>query len=590
MTFWNSLLNSTYMEKLYRLLFFCAVFLFILETSPSLAQQNNAFGVEAIPSNSEGTPIRSVIILLEKEGKTYLADSAELANFTESFHIQPGGSFRQFTADLALEVVKRQPEIKSASYKLYNTELGGPVTIVVTATFLSEGESKAPVEKEKTKFPVISQTQKSKLSWLLNGGGGFYHEQNGLFAQGEAFSQGNPVATNPAGLGPRFWGEFYLEPGLAGITQLGNSKIFPYASVSFLLSGRNSSDIYSDGATAFGAVERLYGGILLPRLGAKENLHIDISAGRQFFQLNDGFLFSKFSGSANAGDRGSVYLNSRTTFQMTGLAKIRYGKFHLDGFYLEPQELFKDRQTDTRYLGSSLQFQDNQHWDVGLSYISIINSLSRYGTPTDPIPWEGLRVINPKLWIKNIGQKGLFIKSELAYQTHATADMQALGWYLGGGLLKKEWKGGPSLYYRYAYMQGDDPTTPTFERYDALLTGGLGNWVQGLNFRKISGDGNFVTHRVELKGYLKQNLEVSLDYFHFRADQLNNQGGLPPITSYSSNAIGQEVTATFRYFFAKNYLFLGIFTWGDPGAAITENFETKTPDWLSFQGTVFLFF
>ncbi|TNF43032.1 MAG: hypothetical protein EP311_04090 [Cytophagales bacterium] len=574
-----------------RRVFSLGFFLFWLSgLYPLLAQQNIAFGIETIPSNAEGSPIRSVLILLEKDGKTYLADSTELAKFTDSFEIRPGGSFRQFTADLALEVVRKQPEIKSASYRLYNTELGGPVTFVLTAEFLEEGDSKEPILEEKARFPLISQTEKSKLTWLLNGGGGFYHEQNGLFAQGAQFTQGNPVATDPAGLGPRFWGEFYIEPGLAGITQLGKSKIFPYASVSFLLSGRNSSDIYSAGATAFGAVERLYGGILLPRLGKNEKLSFDLSAGRQFFQLNDGFLFAKFSGSANAGERGSVYLNSRTTFQMTGLAKIRYGKFHLDGFFLEPQELFKDRQTDTRYLGSSLQFQDNKHWDLGLSYISIINSLSQYSTTGNPIPWEGLRVINPKLWINNLGQKGIFLKSEFAYQTHADADMKALGWYIGGGLLKKAWKGSPSFYYRFAYMQGDDPATPTYERYDALLTGGLGNWVQGLNFRKISGDGNFLTHRVEVKGYLKKNMELSLDYFHFRADQLNNQGGLPPINSFSSKSIGQEVTATFRYFFAKNYLFLGIFTWGDPGKAITENFETQTPDWLSFQGTVFLFF
>jgi hypothetical protein len=31
----------------------------------------------------------------------------------------------------------------------------------------------------------------------------------------------------------------------------------------------------------------------------------------------------------------------------------------------------------------------------------------------------------------------------------------------------------PSLFYRYAFMQGDDPTTSTYERYDPLLSSGL---------------------------------------------------------------------------------------------------------------------
>lgn len=559
---------------------------FIIEIK---AQQQTTFGVEIIPSNAEGSPIRSVVILLEREGKTYLADSTELANFTEYFQIRAGGSFRQFTADLALEVIRRQPDVRTASYRLYNTELGGPVTLVVSAEFFEEGESRVKAET-KQHFPVIFQTDKSKLTWLLNGGGGFYHEQNGLFGQGEGFTQGNPVATNPAGPGPRFWGEFYLEPGIAGITQLGKSKLFPYASISFLISGRNSSDIYSEGETVFGAVERLYAGVLIPGLGKKKNLSLDLSAGRQFYQLNDGFLIAKFSGSANAGDRGSVYLNSRTAFQMTGLAKVKWGKFHGEGFFLEPQELFKDRQTDTRYLGTSFQYNDNRHWDLGMAYISIPNSMSQMPTPSGSIPLQGLRVINPKIWINDIGKKGLFIKSELAYETHATEDMGALGWYLGAGLLKKQWKGSPSFYYRYAYMQGDDPTTSRFERFNPLLTGGLGNWVQGLNFRKISGNGNLISHRVEVKGYVADKVELAIDYFLLRTDQLNNIGGLPPITQLTSNSFGQEVTATCRYFFSQNFLLLGIFTWGDPGKAITENFETKTPDWLSFQGTVFLFF
>jgi hypothetical protein len=553
------------------------------------AQQQTTFGVEIIPSNAEGSPIRSVVILLEKEGKTYLADSTELANFSKSFQINPGGSFRQFSTDLALEVVRRQPEIRDASYRLYNTELGGPVTLVVSAQFFDEGESKIK-EVTKKQFPLISQTDNSKITWLLNGGGGFYHEQNGFFGQGEGFTQGNPVATDPAALGPRFWGEFYLEPGIAGITRLGKSKLFPYASISYLISGRNSSDIYSEGETAFGAVERLYAGVLIPGLGKKKNLSLDLSAGRQFYQLNDGFLIAKFSGSANAGDRGSVYLNSRTAFQMTGLGKVKWGKFHAEGFFLEPQELFKDRQTDTRYLGTSFQYNDNQHWDLGLAYISIPHSLSQMPTPSGSVPLQGLRVINPKVWISDIGQRGVFIKSELAYETHATADMNAVGWYVGAGILKKTWKGSPSLYYRYAYMQGDDPTTSRFERFNPLLTGGLGNWVQGLNFRKISGNGNIISHRVEVKGYLAEKFELAVDYFLLSTDQLNNLGGLPPITQLSSSSFGQEVTATCRYFFSQNFLLLGIFTWGDPGKAITENFESKTPDWLSFQGTVFLFF
>lgn len=579
------------MRNLYQLAFFGLFILLLCYAKVGKAQElNNTFGVEVVPSNVEGTPIRSILILLEKDGRSYLADSTELANFTNAFKITPGSSFRQFSIDLAMQVFQRQPEVKSSGYKLYNYEVGGKLTLVITAKLFDTGDPLRIKEEVKKKFPIIVETERSKLTWILNGAGGFYHEQNGLFAQGPLFTQGNPVATNPAGEGPRFWGEFFIEPGIAGMTQLGKSKVYPYGAISYLLSGRNSSDIYSDGATAYGAVERLYGGVLLPRLGKNQNVLIDLSAGRQFFQLNDGFLFSRFSASANAGERGSVYLNSRTTHQMTGIAKINYKNFRFEGFYLEPQELFKDRQSDTRYLGGTFQYNNNKRLDLSLTYVSIVNSLSKYTTPQTPIPLQGLRVVNPKLWISNIADKGLFFKSELSYQTHATENMKSLAWYLGGGLSKKTWKYSPNFYYRYAFMQGDDPNTSTFERYDGLLTGGLGNWVQGLNFRKISGDGNLISHRVEFKGYLNKNMELSLDYFHLRAHQLSNLGSLPPLVELESNFYGQEVSATYRYFFGGNYLFLGIITWADPGKAVTNSFETPTKDWVSFQGTVFFFF
>jgi hypothetical protein len=556
-----------------------------------IAQVSQIFGVEVVPNTVEGSPIRSVVILLEKEGKQYLADSAELRALYDNFKLQPGGVFRQLTADLAISAFLRQPQIKSASYKVYTPEISGPVVLVISAAFLGPDETKAafPTEK-KPQFPVLSQTEKSKLTLILNGALGIYHDHNAFFSKGPEFTQGNPVADNAAVRGPRFWGETFLEPGIAGITQIGKTKIYPYAATSFLVSARNSSDIYSDGTALYGAVERLYAGVLFPQLGKSQQLSIDISAGRQFFQLNDGFLFSRYSGSANAGERGSVFLSSRTTYQMTALAKAHWKKFNFSGFFLEPQELFKDRQTNTRFLGGGLSYNDNKHLDLGLHHIAIPFSKASYTTPDGRIPLEGLQTLNPKIWINNIAGKGLFVKSELAYQWHNNADMVSNAWYLGGGLLKKAWKYSPSFYYRYAFMKGDDPNTARFERFDALLTGGLGNWIQGINFRKIIGDGNLITHRVEVKGYLAKNMDLSFDYFFLQADSYSNLGSLAPIANLTEKNYGHEFTTTYRYFLKGNFLFLSLFSWASPGPAIKSSFESEVYDWLSFQASFFMFY
>jgi len=574
------------------------VMLFVLTKAGGVwAQGTSPYGIEVTPISVEGAPIRSVVILLKREGKEFVADSLETRAFYDAFDLRPGASFRQNIADLAIRTISNQPGIKDAQYHVFNSEYGGPLVFVVNVNFLAPGESKSGEGKkgmlrsgDVKAFPLLAQTDHSKLTFLLNGSAGLFNEVNALFSKGAEFTKGNPIATNPAGTGTRFWGEAFLEPGIAGITRLGQSHFYPYAAASYLISGRNSSDIYSNGGSIFGAVERLYAGVVIHKIGKKSNANIDLSAGRQFFQLNDGFLFSRFSGSSNAGERGSVYLNSRTTYQMTALAKIHIQKWTIDGFYLEPQELFKNSQSDTRFLGVTINYNNNQHFDIGASYITVPSTKAQYSTPAGRISMEGMYIINPKIWISNIGQTGIFIKSEYAHQRHSSEEMKSNAWYVGAGVVKRKWKRSPGVYYRFAYMKGDDPNTSQYERFDAIQTGGLGNWVQGIDFRKISGDGNFITHRFELKGYVKKNFEVSLDYFLLSADTYSNLGSLAPVSNLSSKNYGHEVTATTRYFIGKNYLLLGVFSWAKPGDAVVSAFDDQVYNWTSLQVAMFMFF
>jgi len=169
--------------------------------------------------------------------------------------------------------------------------------------------------------------------------------------------------------------------------------------------------------------------------------------------------------------------------------------------------------------------------------------------------------------------------------------MRSKAWYAGVGVQKKKWKHSPGLYYRYAFMEGDDANTAGYERFDAIQTGGLGNWVQGINFRKISGDGNIISHRVEFKGYVKQNFEVSVDYFFLQADSYSNLGSLAPISTLEGKSYGHEITTTIRYFLGRHYLFLGVFSWAKPGDAILKAFEPQPVyNWTSIQGALFMFF
>ncbi len=573
--------------------------LILLTTNLFSQQQSSIYGIEVNPMSVEGIPINNVVILLEKTGKASLADSAELAAFYQAFSLKPGALFKRDFADMSLKVILKQPEIKSVYYKVYNREITGPITLVVYVTFLETGELKTIEGKKgmlvantKKAFPLLLQTDRSKFTFILNGGIGSFNEENALFSKGPAFTQGNPIANDPAVEGTRYWSELYLEPGIAGITRIGKTNLYPYAAVSYLISGRNTTDIYSHGSAIYGAFERLYAGIVIPRLGKNKDINLDISAGRQLFQLNDGFLFSRYSGSSNAGERGSVYLNSRTAYQMSAIAKLHVKDFHFQAVFLEPQELFKNSQRDTRFIIGSANYNNNKNLDAGLSFISIIGSKATYPTPQGDLSKKGMYLINPKLWITNIAKTGLYLKTEYAFQMHANANMKSNAWYLGLGLNKSKWRYKPNLYYRYAYMKGDNLATAQYERFDPIQTGGLGNWVQGINFRKIIGSGNIVSHRVELKAYLKSNFDIAIDYFLLQAQNIStNLGSVPPLSTLQAKNFGHEITLNPRYYLNSHFLLMGIVSWAKPGEAITKAFNQQSVgNWSSYQLNLFMFF
>lgn len=584
-----------------RFLFIITGLIFLLSglsaQTNQMSNPGSSLPIRVYPANSEGVPIYSIIMLIHKDGQTIVADSAVVTQFDKDVNIYPGMAFSQSVTDMAMKRIESNPKVKNASYELYGTQVGGNLILVINIYILTPGEHKSISGKSgmfATKsihdFPTLIETNNAKLTLLLNGGVGLYNENNSFFGQGTAFTKGNPVANDPAGKGVRFWGETYIEPGVAGITRLGQSDIYAFGALSAMVTARNTADIYSSGATVYADFERLYAGLLFTGLGKSKQGAIQLSYGRQFFQLNDGFLISKYSGSSNAGKRGSVYLNARTTFQKTGLLRISARRWSLEGFYLEPEELFKDKQSNIGYAGANLGYNDNKHFDISFAYINRISGTGNYITPFGEIPKKGLSVFNPKIWITNIGGTGLFLKSEYAYEIHADNNMRANAWYMGAGIDMKKWQYRPMLYYRYAFMQGDKGKDNKYTRFDPILTGGLGDWVQGIIMRKMLGSGNIITHRLQYKMFPTQSLELSLDYFRLLADTYSNLGSPAPLSELKSKHLGDEFTFTGRYFINNHFMLLGVVSYARPGAAIKKAFTEPIKDWSSVQLALFMFF
>jgi hypothetical protein len=567
----------------------------IEETQPlpdpmSLVDPN--VGLRIPPRFGEGLPVDQVYVYLRNPTGDPDQDAALQEQIAETFGFQVGATFSALFADQNLRQVQQIPSVQAAEYRLYESSRPGQAVIVALLITLQPEDTEAAVSPPTgilasgsfQDFPTLYQDDRTLVKFILNGGLGGFSDSNPWFGAAEDFVAGpyRPTVTVA-------WGEAYLEPGLAGMTQLGDSPAYLYGAASYTLSGTLQPDIFRTDNRLYGDVEDLYGGLLLAEPGRP--LAFNLSVGRQIFQLNQGFLFSQFSGSANALERGASYSNPRTAYDMTVLANLRWGDFRLQGFFLEPDEL-PVADSGTQYLGTSLAYQNNQGLEAVLSYITVPQSNRAYLLPNgDRFTRDGLQVINPRIRQSTLlGVPGLWAEGEYAYQFSAQQAMAAQGGSLWLGYTAENVPWRPSLSYRFAGFSGDNPNTATYERFDPLQAGGLSDWLQGISLGKLYPNSNGFSHRITLSAQPSPDLSLSLDYYYRFADELNNLGGNPALSTLGSRYIGQEFLLTSRYFLSQNFMLQGVGSVAFPGSAIRDAASQSTSPWVTLQLSLFMFF
>jgi hypothetical protein len=551
-------------------------------------------GVEIQAEIAEGLPIDLVYIHLEKSTGDPAKDEGLKKQVATAFAIPEGTTFRQVVVEFGLKRIRQLASVQSADFKLYKALPGGEV---VVALFVSPLEQAIVPPKAKgilstghiRDFPTIFENDRSRFVFILNGGTGLFSDTDPWFGGfGQAFNRNSPIAKDPAGSGTSTWVEGYIEPGLGGIFQLSDYPLYPYGAVSYLMSGSSGHDIYNSGTRGYGDFEKLYAGVIWALPG--EDSLVDASIGRQVYQLRDGFLLSKVPVSTSVGDRAALYLGPRLTSKNTALVRARAFGFGMDAFLIEPSEP-DEIATDTRLAGVNLQYPFS-NTNFAFTYFYTPESESIYRTPDGRrLPREGLRTFNPSLSMRNLfGLDGSWIKTECAYQNHEDFDMSAQAGYVWVGYQAKRYSWRPALSYRWSMFTGDNPDTQTFERFDPLFSGGLGNFLPGIIFSKVYKNANLITNRATFSVQPSDTLELILDYFHHRADELNNLGGIGPLQTLQSKDIGQEVTLTAFYYIGKNLFFQGIASVGIPGEAIDQAVGGSAKNWYTLQAALYMFF
>jgi hypothetical protein len=547
-------------------------------------------GAEDAPGAGSNVPITELEVEIRGVPAGDSRASAIRAAAARAFGISAGSQFNELLAHQGLARVRAIEGVANASYRLVRRYAPSGRVLVLSVEVRPAAPETSAAAKAPAAFPVLYQDDKSLLRVLLNGGAGLFLDGHPWFGHPGSYTRFNPLVENPAtgaGTGARAaWHENYVEFGLGGATQIGSSPFYAFGAGTVISVLSTGQDIFRDDTRATTTIEKLYGGLLY--IAPDGGPHVNVSAGRQNFTLNDGWLVSQFGSQWNAGPRPGVYLAPRTAHDFAALGTVKWDQWVWTNFYLDPNE-YEPIESNTQLVGTNLRYSVSNSIYGDVSLLHVPHSDASYRTPYGGLlPREGLSTFAGHLrWADASVVDGLWLESEAARQIHAHFDMDAWAAYGTIGYLARQLPWTPSLSYRYAAFSGDKPGTAAYERFDTLYSGGLSEWLQGISVAKALTQSNRETHRVRFNVSPHQSLNLTLDYYHHLAMELNNLGANAAIIELADRDLAREVQFVARWAVSKNLFVLGVAAYAMPGEAL--KLATPGPDkpWTTLQAQLF---
>ena len=547
--------------------------------SPASDQPAAAAVRTPLPVNDlEGLPI--ALVFYDLLGSSGMGDDDKGARvrIERATGFGAGDAFSLQAAEAAMQRLKAMRFVRTARYRVYESDRAGHLAVAITVEMGAQSPGAPPqgvLAGRAADFPVLWETDSAQVRLLLDGGFGAYADVNPWFGSSGTFAR-SPVALAPADGGAASWGEVSAEYGLSAISRVRRTPFWVYGAGTFLTSFSAGQDLFRDDAREMTRLEDLYGGFLMT--SPEGDWTVNFSAGRQNWQLHDGFLFSRFAAGANAGPYPALYLNPRTAYEMTVLGSVKWRSLKLEGFYVDPAEIdYLD--SNSTYLGAHLDWTSPMGIEASLLFYEVPESDTVFAAPDGGmVPRDGLRTVDLRVGsARAFGVRGLELFGEHAWQTNRHADWSASAWYVRAGYTFANLPGRPNLSYRYASFSGDDPDTATWERFDAQLSSGLDTWVQGVSAKKVVSNANLNSHRLRLNIAPAERLNITADYFWLLADAGPGSGSL----------YAQEVNLAFRWTISRNLFFLGVAGLTMPGRQLRERAGSDLRNWGTIQTSLF---
>jgi hypothetical protein len=557
---------------------------------PVFAQEGTAaigigqYGVSVKPLDraAVGQTIASVEIEIGVSSGDPARDAAAVRAARAATAGLVGSSYRPVLVDTRLERLVSDGAVRAASYRVVVDGARGALGILVSV----DASTAAPEERAAAPepgFPVIYQDERTKLTFIMSSGLGVYSDTNAWFGAPELFIGSSPIAGRLPG-DETTWTEGYLELGIGGATQIADSDYYLFGAASALFSASRGQTVFTAADRNFLHPAKGYVGLLYanPRTGNSAQL----SLGRQTWTLNSGFLISMIAGAANGGERGATYLGPRHDTDFSGLFTGEFGRARFAFFYIDPDEI-EDLESNTTFAGANLGYRITDALSADISLITIPTSDLSNRTPAgEMLKRAGTTTFGLHALYSPPATDHFWLEAEAYQQTHDDYDMSALAYYATVGYIRKSLPWRPSLSYRFASFSGDDPDTETYERFDPLMSTGLGNWLQGLSFGKLYRNANLNTHRIQANVAPRAGMNLTFTWHQLRADELNNLGGNAALSQLSSRDIGEELTATLRWAIDRNLYLQLVASRAVPGQAL-KAIGADEP-WSTLQASLYL--
>lgn len=354
------------------------------------------------------------------------------------------------------------------------------------------------------------------------------------------------------------WFEGYVKPGLSGSHVLSSgSQIYGKASVVGERTYGSVPRVFGEDVSSFGPDDLFVGWRSGSSLTIGENV-IDVSIGRAPFQLGHGMLI--FDGSAEGGSRGGYSSDARSAFEFAAIARFKPGRHTAELFYLDRDDL-PESQTGSRLWGANYELSAGES-TFGITYLRV---------DADPLVLperNGLNVVNLRAYTAPIAKlPNLSFEAEYARETNADT-LAATAWNLQGAyeLTNVVWS--PTLSYRYAFFEGDDPATPVSEAFDQLFPGlnDWGQWWQG----EIAGEyflpnSNLISHLFRVHAEPSEAIGTGILLYRFDVDQPGSFG-----TGVTDKRLAFEADWYVDWKFHTNFTLTIVTAYANPGGAVQQ--------------------